>query len=73
MSFIITGTNGVIYQGFPSPTIGAWSQPILGIFPYNYYLIGSTQYNIDPGTISSYPSWGTGATVPFRIISPIFR
>jgi hypothetical protein len=73
MPVIITGLDHVIYQGFTAPTVGAWNMPILGTFPYNYYLIGQTKYNIDPGSISGYPHWELFTAVPFRFIPPIFR
>lgn len=66
MPVIITGTNGPIYLDFPSPTLGAWSLPIMGTHPYNYYLIGGTKYHINPKSIYSHPFWGPGQSVPFH-------
>lgn len=61
---IITGTNGVTYQGFPPPMSGAWTQPLLGTAPY-HYLIGGTTYNIQqsaPGTQYYFPYLGPSVT-----------
>ncbi|MBM7662907.1 hypothetical protein JOC85_003718 [Bacillus mesophilus] len=68
---VITGMNGVVYQGFPPQTVGAWSQPILGSPPYYYYVIGGNQYNISPESVSGFPYWEGVQTVPFRPIRPI--
>jgi hypothetical protein len=61
MPVVITGTDGVIYQGFPAPLFGEWGLPIMGSPPYNYYLIGKNKYYIRPGAIPVFPYWG-----PFR-------
>ncbi|WP_456276651.1 hypothetical protein [Bacillus sp. AK128] len=68
---VITGMNGVTYHGFPPHSLGAWSQPILGSPPYHYYVVGGTQYNINPESISGFPYWDAVQTVPLRPMRPI--
>jgi hypothetical protein len=66
MPTIITGMNGAVYHGFPSPIYGAWTQIMHGSAPY-YYLIGDTKYHLEPrppGTQYYFPY--SGPSIPFR-------
>lgn len=65
MYTIITGTDGPLYLGFPSPTFGAWSQ-IIHYNPYSYH-IGHSIIHMTPilfGHPAAFPY--LGPYVPFR-------
>lgn len=45
---IITGTNGVIYQGYPPSQFGPWLQHLHGSAPHYYIILGGYKYFIEP-------------------------
>lgn len=56
MPTIITGTNGVIYQGFPRPMYGPWFQILKGPYPHHIIFGGIPLHLAPPPYVTSSDS-----------------